>query len=119
MLNKLFLLILITSLCNVSAVFAKKKKYVTKEKVGQEYYLNRCSTCHGSGSRGGNLYSIYEWKNIYSKNGKELVYLHEDEDDTQNIIKYIKSDDFAKEKTRMLKFIQEFAYDSETIPTCY
>lgn len=119
MLNKLLLLVLLSSLFSVSTAFAKKKKYVTKEKVGQEYYINRCSTCHGSGSRGGNLYSINEWERIYSKNGKELIYLHEDEDDTQNIIKYIKSENFEKEKTRMLKFIQEFAYDSETIPTCY
>jgi len=119
MLNKIILSVLISSLFCTNIVFAKNAKHVTKEKDGQKYYLNRCSSCHGAGSRGGNLYSINEWERIFSKNGIELLELHEGEDDVQDVIEYIKSDSFKLENKNMLNFIQEFAYDSELIPTCY
>lgn len=96
-----------------------KYKHVTKEKKGQSYYLKRCSACHGEGNRGGNIYSIKEWKQIFSKKGKELYELHEGEMGTEDTLKYILSKDFKKEAHKMLRFIQEFAYDSEYIPTCY
>lgn len=96
-----------------------KFRHVTKEKRGQSYYLQRCSDCHGNGSRGANIYSIAEWKTLFSNNAQELIELHEFEDNTKEILQYLKSDDFTKESAKMLKFIQEFAYDSELIPTCY
>lgn len=93
-------------------------EYATKNLVGQDYYLNACSSCHGEGSRGGNMASIREWKNIFSKNASELIYFHEDDESSKNVIKYLKSKDFEKHSKLMLKFLQEFAYDSEHIPTC-
>ena len=117
MISKLVIICLIT-MVGFSSLEARYKAHVTKEKIGQNYYLNRCSSCHGEGNRGGNLYSIYEWKGIFSNKGKELIALHDGEDDVENTIIYIKSDSFKKESAKMLKFIQEFAYDSDTIPTC-
>ena len=93
--------------------------HVTQEKVGQQYYLKACSHCHGSGKLGGNMATVLEWKGLLSHHAKELVELHEDENGTQEIITYLKSDRFAKEHDHLLKFLQEFANDSESIPTCY
>lgn len=115
-----FLLMPFLILISFSAVNAKSRgDHVAKEKIGQEFYLKRCSSCHGEGKRGGNINSKQEWEEIFAKNGADLVELHEYEDNTENIIKYIKSNEFKKESKRMLKFLQEFAYDSEYIPTCY
>jgi hypothetical protein len=116
-LNKFILIVAIFSI--FTNLYGSRKPHITKEKIGQKYYLKRCSSCHGSGNRGGNLYSISEWKENFNNNGKELIELHDGEDNVQNVIKYIKSNSFKKESEKMLKFIQEFAYDSETIPTCY
>jgi len=102
---------------NVSAA-KKRGVHATINLTGQEYYMNRCSSCHGEGNRGGNMASIREWKSIFSKDAEELIYLHSDEDETIDIIKYMKSSDFKKESKLMLELLQEFAYDSENIPTC-
>jgi len=102
----------------VTNVEAKYKTHITKEKKGQKYYLNRCSACHGDGNRGGNMNSMNEWEDLFKNDAKELIELHTNEDNTDDVIKYLKSSDFKNEKKRMLKFIKEFAYDSETIPTC-
>lgn len=102
---------------NVSAA-KKRGVHATINLIGQEYYMNRCSSCHGEGNRGGNMASIREWKSIFSKDAEELIYLHSDEDETIDIIKYMKSSDFKKESKLMLELLQEFAYDSENIPTC-
>ncbi len=93
--------------------------HVTKEKIGQQYYLKACGSCHGSGKMGGNMATVAEWKELLDNNGKELAQLHRDENGTERIIKYLKSDQFTKEHDRLLKFLQEFANDSESIPTCY
>lgn len=111
--------LIILFLVNFSISFAKPLSHVTKEKIGQVYYLKRCSACHGEGNRGGNVNSINEWKEIFANNAKELIELHEGEDNVEKVIKYLKSDDFKKESPRILKLLQEFAYDSELIPTCY
>ena len=116
MLNKICIICLLLLATNS---FAGRKPHITKEKIGQKYYLKRCSSCHGSGNRGGNLNTENEWREIFSKNAQELIELHIDEDNTQKIINYIKSNDFKKEQKKMLKFLQEFANDSDTIPTCY
>ena len=119
MASRLLVLIIFLSFYFSISQANPKHEHVTKEKLGQSYYLNRCSLCHGDGNRGGNIYSKHEWKEIFQENGKELIELHEGEDNVKNVIAYIKSDEFKKESSRMLKFIQEFAFDSETIPTCY
>lgn len=93
-------------------------EYATKNIVGQDYYLNRCSSCHGEGSRGGNMASIREWKKLFSNNAFELKDLHVDDDSTHKVLNYFNSGDFKKESPLMLKLLQEFAYDSEHIPTC-
>jgi NAD+--asparagine ADP-ribosyltransferase len=116
--NKFIKFLLFVSLFISTISYAKYKTHITKEKKGQRYYLNRCSSCHGNGNRGGNMYSMNEWEELFKNDAKELILLHEDEENTTNIIKYIKSNNFQKEKKRMLKFIKEFAYDSETVPTC-
>ena len=93
--------------------------HVTKEKVGQEYYLKACAGCHGAGKLGGNMATVLEWKGLLANHGKELIELHQDENGTQGVINYLKSDNFIKEHDHLLKFLQEFANDSESIPTCY
>ena len=93
-------------------------EYATKNQVGQDYYLNRCSSCHGDGARGGNMASIREWKQIFSNNASELLELHTDDKSTVEILKYFKSASFKKESPLMLNLLQEFAYDSDNIPTC-
>ena len=113
--NSIIILILIFSFTNLNARY---KEHVTKQLKGQEYYLKACSACHGDGNRGGNLYSIIEWKYLFFDNGKDLIKLHIGEDGTKNIIKYLQSKKFQHEKKKLLKFLQEFAYDSDTIPTC-
>ena len=116
-LNKLILIVAIFSI--FTNLYGSRKPHITKEKIGQKYYLKRCSSCHGSGNRGGNLDSIQGWRSEFKDGAKLLIEDHKDEDNTANIINYLQSDDFQKEKKRLLKFLQEFAYDSETIPTCY
>ncbi|MCK5110351.1 MAG: cytochrome c [Arcobacteraceae bacterium] len=113
-----FGLLILVLLFSFSTAQAKPKAHVTKQLVGQAYYLKRCSHCHGEGNRGGNLYSTREWKKIFSAHGADLIELHDGEEGTQKVMKYLKSKDFKKESAKMLKFIQEFAYDSDTIPTC-
>jgi len=93
-------------------------EYATKNLVGQDYYISRCSKCHGEGSRGGNMASIREWAQLFSKNGLELKELHEDDEETVSVLRYLNSNNFKKESKLMLKLLQEFAYDSDNIPTC-
>jgi len=111
------LLILISTQLN--AAKRERSSYATNNFIGQKYYLDACSSCHGAGSRGGNMESIREWEVLFSKGGIELYELHLDEDKTEVIVKYFKDEKFKNEKVRMLPFLQEFAYDSENIPTCY
>jgi len=93
-------------------------EYTTKNLKGQEYYLKMCASCHGDGSRGGNMASIREWETIFANNASELSYFHEDDEESIETIIYIKSNLFKKQSKLMLEFLQEFAYDSEHIPTC-
>lgn len=86
-----------------------------KEKKGQKYYLKRCSSCHGTGRMWGNVATADEWKSFFTDDIKDLKDFHKD---NPNVIKYINSKDFKKEKGRMWRFLQEFASDSETIPSC-
>lgn len=92
-----------------------KAQYRTKNLKGQSYYLNNCSSCHGDGNRGGNMASIREWKKIFSKDAQDLKFFHEEE---QSVLNYLNSKKFEEQRELMLKFLQEFAYDSEFIPTC-
>ena len=85
------------------------------EKRGQRYYLKRCSSCHGTGKMWGNVATQEEWKDFLSKDVAELKSFH-----TKNpkVLMYLNSNDFKKEKNRMIRFLQEFASDSESIPSC-
>jgi len=99
-------------------------KHIVREKVGQQYYLKACSRCHGAGKIGGNMATQREWKALLDANASELLYLHEDvydqePKDATEAIRYLKSEQFKKEKRKLLKFLQEFASDSPDIPTCY
>ena len=94
-------------------------QHVVQEKVGQTYYLRECAACHGAGKLGGNMATQSEWKELLSKHAKELIELHEGEQNTTRVIEYLQSPRFEKEHDRLLKFLQEFANDSESIPTCY
>jgi len=119
-------IILLILLLGITTVHAKKRgTHVTREKVGQSYYLKSCGTCHGDGKIAGNMATQREWKALLDANASELIYLHEDvysgkkERDATPAITYLKSTDFTKEKRKLLKFLQEFASDSPDIPTCY
>jgi len=113
----LYLIIMISLSFNLNAEKIRGE-YSTKNLLGQDYYLKNCSSCHGEGSRGGNMASIREWKMIFSKNASELLYFHEDDSSTKEVLTYLNGSEFKKESKQMLKFLQEFAYDSEHIPTC-
>lgn len=121
--NKFRLLIAIALLSTLftSQLSAQKIRgeYATKNLKGQEYYLKRCSACHGEGSRGGNMASIREWKQLFANNAAELRDLHTDDDSTVEVLKYFDSDAFKKESKLMMELLQEFAFDSQHIPTCY
>ncbi len=117
--NKLFLvlfLILILAL-NLEANRVRGV-YSTKNLKGQEYYLKACSSCHGAGNRGGNMASINEWKELFKNNASELIDIHSDDEESKELIKYLQGESFKKQSKLMLEFLQEFAYDSEHIPTC-
>lgn len=119
--SKFFLLMLLFLFTSTNEVLAAKKRgeYATKNLLGQEYYLEACSSCHGEGSMGGNMASIREWKELFSKDSKELKYLHTEDEESILALKYLKSDIFInKQSKEILNFLQEFAYDSENIPTC-
>ena len=112
--------IFLTLLAIATILYAKPRgKHVVKEKVGQQYYLKECSACHGSGKLGGNMATKLEWEKLLANGAKELIVLHSDEENTTQVIEYLKSSKFQKEHDPLLKFLQEFANDSEAIPTCY
>jgi len=124
MLNKLpiFIILLIWA----ASLHAKERGiHIVKEKVGQEYYIAACSSCHGSGKIAGNMANHREWKALLDNQAFELIYLHQDvytkqkDNDATTAIAYLKSEKFTKEKNKLLKFLQEFANDSASIPTCY
>lgn len=111
----IFLLSLVTSL-NAAK---KRGEYATQNLVGQDYYLIACSSCHGEGSMGGNMASIREWSEIFSNKASLLISFHSEDDENIEVMKYLKSKKFInKDKKEILSFLQEFAYDSENIPTC-
>ena len=85
------------------------------EKKGQKYYLKRCASCHGSGKMWGNVATQTEWKEFLTKNIDELKSFHEK---NPKVIEYLDSNNFKKEKNRLIRFLQEFASDSESIPSC-
>jgi len=116
--HNMLIIPIILSIFNSNSL-ASRKAHVTVNKIGQKYYLKQCSSCHGAGNRGGNINSIRQWKEEFNHNAKILISDHRGEDNTKQIIKYLKSSTFNKQKVELLKFLQEFAYDSDTIPTCY
>ena len=116
MVNRVVLILVLVG----EAIFAKPRgTHIVQEKVGQKYYLKRCSSCHSSGKIGGNMATQKEWEMLLSDGAKELIELHKDEKNTTKVIEYLKSREFKKEHKKLLKFLQEFANDSEAIPTCY
>jgi mono/diheme cytochrome c family protein len=118
--NRTVLFALVVATIATQNLLAKSHApHVTQEKVGQRYYLNACGSCHGSGKIGGNMATVTEWKALLDHGAKELIELHTDENGTEGVIAYLKSPQFAKEHDRLLAFLQEFANDSESIPTCY
>lgn len=118
-LKKLQLSLIFMMLISINLNAAKNRgEHATKNIEGQNYYIKNCSSCHGEGNRGGNMASIREWKDIFSNDAEELLYFHEEDGESKNLIIYVKSDTFKKQSKQMLEFLQEFAYDSEYIPTC-
>jgi len=116
--NNICLIVFITLLFGNVSSYGKIKTHITSQKKGQKYYMKNCSSCHGAGNLGGNMNSQDEWEELFRNNGLELLKLHEGEENTKEIIDYIKSKKFNKQSKRMLKFLKEFAYDSDYIPTC-
>ncbi len=55
---------------------------------------------------------------MFDNNAEELIYLHQEDENNIALIKYLKGESFNKQSKIMLEFLQEFAYDSEHIPTC-
>ena len=119
MIRNAFIMFAFMTLTVTTATTKSHTQHVTQEKIGQTYYLKACANCHGAGKRGGNMATVLEWKGLLADHAKELIELHEDENNTTAIITYLKGDLFDKEHNRLLLFLQEFANDSESIPTCY
>lgn len=122
--SKIWMALLIL-LATTSGQAKERGKHVTREKVGQQYYLKACASCHGEGKLAGNMATQREWKALLDANASELIYLHEEvypdkkEKNAVAAISYLKSEQFKKEERHLLKFLQEFASDSPDIPTCY
>ncbi len=95
----------------ISSVFI----FGAKEKRGQKYYLKSCAQCHGSGKMWGNVATKKEWKEFFTKNTDELIGFHKD---SAEALKYFNSKEFKKQKSRIWRFLQEFASDSDSIPSC-
>ena len=96
-------------------VFMSSYAFAAQNVAGQNYYLKNCSSCHGKGNRGGGLAASYEWEEYFANNAKDMKYFHEDEPIP---LKYLNSDKFKKQKKKILKFLIEFASDSQSIPSC-
>ncbi len=108
----IFLLIFLSLSVSLNA---KVMNHSAQEKRGQKYYLKHCSLCHGKGNRGGNLADSDTWKEYFADDAKELKELHEDE---KKALEYLNSKKFKSHKKRLLKFLLEFASDSDFIPSC-
>ena len=122
--NRLIIALAIVS--TITTLHAKPRGvHIVKEKIGQEYYLKACSSCHSEGKIGGNMATQKEWKALLGNRATELIYLHEDvysdkkKPNATKAIEYLQSDIFKKEHKALLRFLQEFASDSADIPTCY
>lgn len=89
--------------------------FAVQNVAGQKYYLKYCSQCHGKGNRGGGLAASYEWKDYFANGAKDLISFHYDE---PKPLAYLKSDKFKQQQKKVLKFLLEFASDSDTIPSC-
>lgn len=113
----LFLFIILISFTFLHAA-KSRTTYATKNIIGQNDYLDKCSSCHGDASRGGNVSSIREWKIIFSNNAYELIEIHMYDEENKKILSYLNSNEFKKQSKLILELLQEFAYDSENIPTC-
>ncbi len=110
--RSIFLLIFLTFTISLNA---KIISHTAQEKRGQKYYLKHCSKCHGLGNRGGNLADSDTWREYFANDAKELKELHEGDNEA---LKYLNSKKFKSHKKRLLKFLLEFASDSDFIPSC-
>jgi len=101
-------------------IYAKKERgsHSTKNLIGQKNYIQHCSSCHGDARRGGTMGSILDWKDLFSDNANLLIQLHSDDATTKKILDYLNSSKFIKDKVAIKQLLQEFAYDSEYVPTC-
>ena len=91
--------------------------FTAEEKKGQRYYLKQCSSCHGNGNRGGNLATIYDWKEYFKNDAQQLKDMHSKQEH-KALFQYFASKKFEKNKKYMLRFLIEFAKDSHKIPSC-
>ncbi len=101
---KLIIVLFLLLVTSTSMQAAKKRgEHATKNLKGQEYYLNRCSSCHGEASRGANMSSIREWKALFSKNSFELIDIHSEDEESLNLLKYFASKEFKKRRKTTLR----------------
>lgn len=108
-------LVLLLTLTLPLLLMAKIPYHTPKEKRGQGFYLKACASCHGAGNRGGNLAKMKLWKHYFAEDAKVLKSLHSDNNTS---MVYFNSKRFKKEQKKMLKFLLEFASDSDYIPSC-
>ena len=102
------IIVLVLGASSVQAVDMKLQK-------GQRYYLQNCKECHGKGNRGGGLTSMEGWDNYFKNDGEKLIAFHPD---LPAVLAYLKGDKFKKHQKSLLPFLQEFANDSPSIPSC-
>lgn len=88
--------------------------FAADEKRGQKYYLENCSSCHGAGNRGGGLANTREWKAYFKDDARMLKSMHSEKE----VLQYLQSSQFQKEKKRLFNFLIEFAKDSYKVPSC-
>lgn len=83
--------------------------YAASSRRGKKVFTKVCGACHIKGSDAGTLKpskkTMAQWKRFVDKN----------DHDTD---KHVLDDMAAKDKKNLLKFLQEYALDADTIETC-
>ncbi|SHJ42864.1 Cytochrome c553 [Malonomonas rubra DSM 5091] len=83
--------------------------YAASSRRGKKVFAKVCETCHIKGSDAGKLKpskkTMSQWKRFVEKNKHDA---------DPNVLKNLSS----KDRKNLLKFLQEYALDADTIETC-
>jgi len=98
------LLIIIAMALAVSSI-----SYAASSRRGKKVFAKVCEACHIKGTEAGRLKpskkTMAQWKRFVQKN-------------KHTADKHVLDDMSSKDKKNLLKFLQEYALDADTIETC-